>query len=94
MWRDDFWYKLYKKVGINGKVIRVIKNMYSNIRSCVALNQEFSDYFISYAGVRQDEYLSPILFSLYVNDIEYFLLKNNCMLILTLSGLIICLNYL
>ena len=52
--------------------------MYSNIRSCVALNQEFSDYSVSYASVRLGENLSPLLFSLYVNNIEDFLLENNC----------------
>ncbi len=77
VWRDGLWHKLVK-VGIDGKIIRVIKNMYSNIKYCVSLNIEFSDYFVSYRGVRQGENLSPLLFSLYVNDIEEYLLENNC----------------
>ena len=77
VWRDGLWHKLLKE-GIDGKVIRVIKNMYCNIKSCVSLNNEFSDYFVSYTGVRQGENLSPLLFSLYVNDLEEHLLENNC----------------
>ncbi len=52
--------------------------MYSNIKSCVSVNQEISDYFVSFTGVRQGENLSPLLFSLYVNDIEEHQLENNC----------------
>ena len=68
VWRDALWHKLLK-VGINGKIIRVIRNMYSNIKSCVSVNQEISDYFVSFTGVHQGENLSPLLFSLYVNAI-------------------------
>ena len=39
-----------------------------------------SDYFMSYTGVRQGENLSPLhqmLFSLYINDLENFLVHKN-----------------
>ena len=62
------WYKLIKH-GINGKVLAVIKNMYEQARSCVRANGENSEFFNSYKGVRQGENLSPILFSLYLNDL-------------------------
>ena len=51
---------------------------YSNIKSCVVVNQETSYYFVSYRGVRQGENLSPLLFALYVNDLEDHLLGKNC----------------
>ncbi len=77
VWRDDLWYKLLK-VGIDGKIMRDIKNMYNNIKSCVLCNQEYSDYFVSHSEVRQGQNLSSILFSLVINDLEDNLLDNNC----------------
>ena len=52
--------------------------MYSNIKSCVIINDKVSDYFRSYSGVRQGENLSPILFSIYLNDLESFLSTGGC----------------
>ena len=37
-----------------------------------------SDFFVSSKGVRQGENLSPLLFALFVNDIEEYMLENNC----------------
>ena len=66
------------KSGITGKLLNVIVNMYKNIKSCVSLDGKLSDYFVSYNGVRQGENLSPFLFSLFVNDLEQFLLQHGC----------------
>ncbi len=54
-----------------------------NIKSCVKLNQKTSDTFICNKGVRQGENLSPLLFAIYVNDIEDSMLENNCNLMMT-----------
>ncbi len=44
--------------------------MYSEVKSRVKMaNNTYSEYFISGIGVRQGENLSPILFSLFMNDI-------------------------
>ena len=39
IWRDALWYKL-DKCGVteNTKIFKVVKNMYSNIKSCIFLN--------------------------------------------------------
>jgi len=75
IWRDGLWYKLVK-YGIKGKILSVIENMYKGIKSCATVNNRsnLSDFFESHIGLRQGENLSPILFSLYVNDLETFLL--------------------
>ena len=44
--------------------------MYENVKSRVKYNNELSNDFDSYLGVRQGECLSPFLFSMYLNDIE------------------------
>ena len=77
IWRDGLWYKMLK-ANIGGKVFNVIKKIYMNIKSSVKLNQKTSDTFICTKGVRQGENLSPLLFALYVNDIEDSLIENNC----------------
>lgn len=51
--------------------------MYENIKSCVKISGESSQFFASNCGVRQGENLSPILFSIYLNDLENFLLSSN-----------------
>ena len=55
--------------------MNVIRNIYANVKSCVFVNGEKSPEFECLKGVRQGENLSPILFSLYVNDLEKFLLS-------------------
>ena len=55
---------------INGKILTVITNMYNDIKSCVSLLGNNSAFFSSFSGARQGENVSPILFSLYLNDPE------------------------
>ena len=75
VWRAGLWHKLLKSK-INGKVLEVIKNMYNEIKSCVSHLGSNSPFFTSFAGVRQGENLSPVLFSLYLNDLEDFLTRD------------------
>ena len=44
--------------------------MYNNVRSKVRHQNQFSEGFECYLGVRQGESLSPFLFSMYLNDLE------------------------
>lgn len=73
VWRGGLWYKLLKS-GINGKCFTYIKNMYKGIKSKICINGFSSDLFTCNVGVRQGESLSPCLFSLYINDLEDYLL--------------------
>ena len=43
--------------------------MYNSVKSRVKYDNELSNDFDSYLGVRQGECLSPFLFSMYLNDI-------------------------
>ena len=51
--------------------------MYKGIKSMVKINGMSSEFFNCNIGVRQGENLSPFLFSLYINDLEDFLLNKN-----------------
>lgn len=74
IWRVGLWRKLLFN-SVNGKFFRIIHSMYENIKSCVKLDSQSSSFFASECGVRQGENLSPLLFSLYLNDLETFLLS-------------------
>ena len=70
--RSSLWSKLIAS-GINGNVIKVIYNLYENAKSCIRKENKLSHFFSCNVGVRQGENLSPLLFSIYLNDFEYFL---------------------
>ena len=72
---NGLWYKLYK-LGINAKMllIRVIKDMYNKVKTCVRSCNSYSDFFDCAVGLKQGEVISPILFSLFmIEDLELFL---------------------
>ena len=77
LWTQSGGWRLWQKVRkthINGKILRVIYNMSYDINSCISLNGSNSLMFASSCGVRQGENLSPILFAIYLKDLEEFLL--------------------
>ena len=59
LWCDGLWYKLW----------RVIKKMFESSNSAILLEGEKSDTFKIEQGVAQGCSLSPILFSVFVNDL-------------------------
>ena len=58
--RTYLWQKLLES-NINGKILKVIRNMYDNAKSHVSDNNNLSDPFPCQVGVRQGENLSPLL---------------------------------
>ena len=54
VWRVGLWIKMLSN-GINGKIFRLIYNMYQHIKSCVSLNGEISSFFQSSRGIRKGE---------------------------------------
>ena len=73
VWRVGLWRKLLGN-HINGNFFRIIHNMYNGIKSSISINGESSPFFACDCGVRQGENLSPVMFSLYLNDLESFLM--------------------
>ena len=75
------WHKLLN-LDIDGKLlnldsdgnsIRIVHNMYQKAKSCVRVGNSLSECFKSYTGVRQGENESPVLFSLFLNDLTQFM---------------------
>ena len=74
--RKHLWSKLVT-TGVTGKILTVIQNLYYQAKSCVRHNKELSEIFPCNIGVRQGENLSPLLFSIYLNDLNS-LLSDRC----------------
>lgn len=74
--RSALWKKMLDH-SIDGKVLRVIHNIYEKAKSCIKLNNSLSDTFVSNLGVRQGENLSPILFSIFLNDLTAHMSDNS-----------------
>ncbi|MCG8075583.1 MAG: reverse transcriptase family protein [Candidatus Thiodiazotropha taylori] len=76
VWRIGLWKKLLEN-DINGKFFQIVHNMYNGIKSSVSVNGQDSPFFTCNCGVRQGENLSPVLFAIYLNDLETCLLHKN-----------------
>jgi len=65
-------YNILNKIeclGIRGKSLQFIRNLYLSSKACVKLNSQLSNSFNVKKGVRQGCPLSPILFNLFINDV-------------------------
>ena len=58
---------------INGKLTKVIFSIYQNVKACLKLDNVISKSFLCNIGVRQGDSLSPLLFSLFLNDLNTFI---------------------
>jgi hypothetical protein len=67
VYRNGLWVKLHN-MGLRGKVWSVLRNMYSVVKSCVRNKCVLSDLLYCAVGLHQGEILSPVLFSLFIED--------------------------
>ena len=56
--------------GIKGNFLNVITSLYDKVKSCVRGNDSLTEIFPCNRGVRQGCLLSPVLFALYLNDLN------------------------
>ena len=63
------WYELFKQ-GLNGKKLQLINKMYNNVKACVRGCNSSSEYFNFEVGLKQGEVMSPVLFSLFIEDLD------------------------
>ncbi len=66
--RNLLFYKL-TEYGIDGKLYRTLKMMYTNTMSAVNINNSLSDWFYTENGCRQGDVTSPTAFSILINDL-------------------------
>ena len=66
------WAKL-DHVGVKGKMFSAIKSLYEQIKCCVRINGFHTEWFEVKTGLKQGGLLSPLLFNLYINDLESML---------------------
>ena len=69
MWRKGLLYKLVQ-YGISSEMKSMLSSIYANVRSYVKVNNKLSDSFDCDLGLRQGCVLSPMLFSLFINDLD------------------------
>ena len=68
VFRDGLWKRLLD-VGLSGRILRVLLNLYDKAESAVMVNGILSRWFESGVGVRQGCVLSPLLFSIFINPL-------------------------
>ena len=66
------WDSLSRK-NIDGKFLNALKSMYSNLTSCIRLPNGYTEFFKCNIGTRQGCIGSPLIFSLFINDIVDYL---------------------
>lgn len=67
--RDLLWKKLEFQFGLSGKFLRLIRALYEEVVCSVKINDHNTEWFSIESGVKQGCILSPILFSMFINDL-------------------------
>ena len=71
-------WRRFLRIGMRGKLFKVITSMYDDIRCCIMLDGKYSDFYKCFKGLGQGDALSPLIFSQFVNDLENDLMSDNC----------------
>jgi len=70
------WKKLMS-IGLSTKILNILQSIYKDANSLVSSNDLYSYPFPCSEGVCQGCNLSPLLFNLYINDLENYLMTNS-----------------
>ena len=71
---NKIWDSLQRKgLNENSKFLRIFQYMYSQLTSCVKINDSVAKFFESSIGTRQGCVSLPIVFSLFINDLVAYM---------------------
>ena len=73
--RSVLYLALYRS-GIKGKMLNLIKSIYETVQACVRGSNRMTEYFECLQGLKQGCILSPILFSLLINELANDITNN------------------
>ena len=73
--RNKLW-SILRKNGLNGKMFNAIKSMYEIVRTKVRVRGDYTDSFLCPRGLKQGETCSPVIFSLFINELTKDILEN------------------
>ena len=62
--------------GVHGKMFQTLQSMYKSVKTAVKVGNKITDYFDCLSGVKQGCILSPLLFSMFLSELEVEL--NSC----------------
>jgi hypothetical protein len=68
VYRNGLWYKLHCN-GVRSKMLHMLKAMYESVKVSVKHCNSYSDFFDSYIGVKFGEVLSPLVVSLFIEEL-------------------------
>ena len=66
--RNFLWHKLIEN-NLSSRMVQSLKSMYQNVKTCIKVQNNYTTFFSSHAGLKQGDPLSAILFVLFINDL-------------------------